>query len=134
MNLLRVISSTDWVADSATLLKLYRCLIRSKLGYGCIVYGSARKSYLNTLDRVQNSALRICLGAFRKLPTASLHVEAGEMPLNLRREKFTFQYVLELKLNPSNPSYDYIFKPILTSNFYVKPSLIPPLIYGIKPN
>jgi hypothetical protein len=31
MNLLRVISSTDWGANSATLLKLYQSLVRSKI-------------------------------------------------------------------------------------------------------
>jgi Reverse transcriptase (RNA-dependent DNA polymerase) len=113
MNLLRVIYCTDWGADCATLLKLYQYLIKSKLHYGCIVYGSARKSYLNTLDRVQNSALRICLGAFRTSPIASLHVEAGEMPLNLRREKLTLQYVLKLESNSANPTYKCILKPTL---------------------
>ena len=41
LNLLRVVSHIDWGADRATLLKLYKSLIRSKLDYGCIVYGSA---------------------------------------------------------------------------------------------
>ena len=68
-----------------TLLHLYRSLIRSKLEYGAAVYGSARKSYVRMLDPVQNQALRTCLGAFRASPVTSLHVEANEMPLDLRR-------------------------------------------------
>ena len=83
INLLRVVSHTDWGADGATLLRLYRVLVRSKLDYGCIIYGSARESYLQPLDRVQNLALRICLGAFRTSPIPSLHVEAHDMPLHL---------------------------------------------------
>jgi hypothetical protein len=47
--------------------------------------------------------MRICLGAFRTSPIASLHVEAGEMPLNLRREKLTIQYVL-INLNRTLPT------------------------------
>lgn len=39
--------------------------VRSKLIYGCVVYGSARPSHLALLDRVQTAALRVCLGAFR---------------------------------------------------------------------
>jgi len=54
-------------ADQETLLHLYRSLIRSKLDYGCIVYGSARGSYLRMLDPIQNHALRLCLGAYRIL-------------------------------------------------------------------
>jgi len=40
LNLLRVLVHTSWVADQETLLHLYGSLIRSKLDYGCIVYGS----------------------------------------------------------------------------------------------
>jgi hypothetical protein len=47
MNLLEVVAHKDWGANCATLLKLYRSHIRSKLEYGCIVYGSARESYSN---------------------------------------------------------------------------------------
>ena len=43
LNLLRVVSSMDWGADRNVLLRLFRTLVRSKLDYGCIVYGSARK-------------------------------------------------------------------------------------------
>jgi len=38
---------------------LYRSLIRSKLDSGCIVYGSARSSYLRMLDPIQNHALTV---------------------------------------------------------------------------
>ena len=54
LNLLKVLSHTSWGADRTTLLHLYRSLIRSKLDYGSIVYGSARKSYLQMLDTVYN--------------------------------------------------------------------------------
>jgi len=76
----------DWGADCATLHKLYPSHVRSKLDYGCVVYGSARKSVLESLDHVQNAALCTFLGAFRTFPVASLHAEAGELPLELRRQ------------------------------------------------
>ena len=50
LNLLRVVANTKWGSDEKTLLHLYRSLIRSKLEYGAVVYGSARKSYLRMLD------------------------------------------------------------------------------------
>ena len=46
LNLLRVVAHTTWGADQQTLIHLYRSLIRSKLDYGCVVYGSAPGSYL----------------------------------------------------------------------------------------
>ena len=86
LNLLKVLSHTSWGADRTTLLHLYRSLIRSKLDYGSIVYGSARKSYLQMLDTVHNHGLRLALGAFRTSPVSSLNVEADEPSLWLRRE------------------------------------------------
>ena len=52
LNILKVLSRTEWGADRTTLLKLYRSLVRSKLDYGCIVYGSASKAALAKLDPV----------------------------------------------------------------------------------
>ena len=69
---------TSWGADRTTLLKLYRSLVRSKLDYGCIIYGSARKSYLQMLDSIHNQGLGLALGAFRTSPVASLYVDADE--------------------------------------------------------
>ena len=78
LNLLKVLSNTSWGADRSILLHLYRSLIRSKLDYGSIVYGSARKSYLQMLDTVHHQGLRLALGAFRTSPVTSLYVEADE--------------------------------------------------------
>ncbi|GFN87451.1 RNA-directed DNA polymerase from mobile element jockey [Plakobranchus ocellatus] len=67
LNLLRVVGHTDWGADRATLLKLYRTLVRSKCDYGSVIYGSAKKHVLRALDPIHHQGLRIALGAFRSL-------------------------------------------------------------------
>ena len=54
LQLLRVVAHTDWGADKSTLLKLYRSLVRSKLDYGCFIYGSARKSFATFGIRIQS--------------------------------------------------------------------------------
>ena len=54
LNLLRVVAHTDWGADCKVLFNLYRTIIRSKLDYGSIIYGSARKSYLQMLDPIHH--------------------------------------------------------------------------------
>ena len=46
LNLLKVVSKMDWGADRPVLLRLYRSLVRYKLDYCCVVYSSARESYL----------------------------------------------------------------------------------------
>ena len=111
LNLLKVLSRTERGADRTTLLKLYRSLVRSKLDYGCIVYGSASKTALAKLDAVHNQGLRLSLGAFRSSPVESMYVEAHEPPLEIRREKLALQYILKLKANPENPAYDVVFNP-----------------------
>ena len=97
LNILKVLSRTEWGADRTTLLKLYRSLVRSKRDYGCIVYGSASKTALAKLDPVHNQGLRLSLGAFRSSPVESLYVEAHEPPLEILRDKLALQYVLKLK-------------------------------------
>ncbi|GFN96538.1 RNA-directed DNA polymerase from mobile element jockey [Plakobranchus ocellatus] len=62
LNLLRVLGHTEWGADRATLLKLYRTLVRSKLDYGSVIYGSAKKHVLRALDPIHHLGLRIALG------------------------------------------------------------------------
>ena len=116
MNLLKVLSHTNWGADRTVLLQLYRSLIRSKLDYGSIVYGSARKSYLVMLDTVHHQGLRLALGAFRTSPVESLYVEANEPSLYLRREKLALQYAVRLAANPSNPTYKVTFPPHISND------------------
>ena len=126
LNLLGVLAHTYWGADEETLLHLYRLLIRSKLDYSCIVYGSARGSYLRMLDPIQNHALRLCLGAYRTSPTSSLCVEANEPPLYFRRKKLSLQYCLKLSCNCNNPAF--LLFSILNSNLYLKEN---PLTYRL---
>ena len=92
LNILKVISRTEWGTDQTTLL--YRSLVRSKLDYGCIVYGSASKTALDKLDPVHNQGIRLSLGAFRSSPVESLYVEAHEPPLKIRREKLALQFLI----------------------------------------
>lgn len=122
VNLLRVLSNTSWGADQQTLLHLYRSLIRSKMDYGCIVYGSAKPSYLKMLEPVQNCALRLCLGAFRTSPSTSLCVESVEPPLDIRRKRLSLQYAAKLASNPTNPAHNSVFKPQFKIQFSKKPT------------
>ena len=126
LNLLKVLSHTNWGADRTVLLQLYRSLIRSKLDYGSIVHGSARKSYLMMLDTVHHQGLRLALGAFRTSPVESLYVEAEEPSLYLRREKLALQYAIRLAANPPNPTFKVTFPP------YISQDIID--LYDNKPN
>ena len=132
LNLLKVLSHTSWGADRTTLLKLYQSLVRSKLDYGCIIYGSARKSYLQMLDPIHNQGLRLALGAFRT-SVASLYVEADEPSLYSRREKLSLQYALRLAANPSNPAHEVTFPPNYADLYEQKPKDIKSFGIRISP-
>ncbi len=129
LNLLKVVSRFNWGADRVV-LRLYRALIRSKLDYGSIVYGSARKSNINMLDHIHHQGIRIATGAFRTSPAESLYVEANEPSLYNRREKLSLQYALKLKANPQNPTHQDTFHPKFTTTFENKPNAIP--TFGIR--
>ena len=47
LNILRVVGHTDWGADKSTLL-------RSKLAYGCAVYGSTKHYILKSIDPIHH--------------------------------------------------------------------------------
>ena len=134
LNLLRVVAHTSWGADQHTLLHLYNCrsLVRSKLDYGSVVYGSARESYLRILDPIQNHALRLCIGAFRTSPASSMCVQANEPSLHIRRRMLSIQYSIRLGSSPSNPAYNTVFSPKFKASFS-KPNQIPTLGIRIAP-
>ena len=109
LNLLKVLSHTDWGASKKILLTLYRALIRSKLDYGSIVYRNASETDLKSLDVVHNQGIRLSLGAFKSSPVESMYVEAHELPLRERRLELVMKYGLRIKCNTSNPAYDAVF-------------------------
>ena len=96
-----------------------------QLDYSCVVYGSARQSYLRKLDSIHNQGLRLAFSAFRTSPVNSLYAEANEPSLNLRRKKkLSLQYYLKLKSNPDNPTHQVVFEPLYKDEFLEK--VIPP--------
>ena len=59
-------------------------------------------------------------------------MEANELPLILRREKLTLQYITKLKSSPDNPAYTCVFEPKYTLLFEAKPFVIPTLGVRVK--
>ena len=129
----KMLSNTNWGGDRSVLLNLYRSLVRSKLDYGSIVYGSARKSYLKSLDTIHHQGLRLALGAFRTSPVESLYAESNEPSLYTRREKLSLQYTTKLAANPMNPAHNCVFNPKYERLYNNTPSAIKPLGLRIQP-
>ena len=130
LNILKVIGNTEWGADRKVMLRLYRSLIRSKLDYGCIVYGFARKSYLQMLDPIHNQGL--CHGAFRTSSVESLYVDAHESSLGARRAKLPLQYATKIKSLPNHPAHNAVFDNTYMKLFDARPNAIPTFGLRIK--
>ena len=109
MNIIKVLSYSNWGSDTKTLLSLFRALVRSKLDYGSIVYRTAKKEKLECLNVLHRQGLRLCLGAFKSSPIESLYVEANEPPLEIRRIDLAMRYALKIRSNRNNPTYNSIF-------------------------
>ena len=108
LDILKVLSHTTWGADRTILLRLYRSIIRSKLDYGSMIYSSAKPNILSTLDPVHNAAIRLCTGAYRSSPVISLYADAGEPPLNHRRQQLLLQFYARSQQMTSSIIYDYV--------------------------
>ena len=76
---------------------LYRAIVRSKVDYGCIVYGTASNTNLRQLDSIHISGLRLALGAFCTSPVSSLYTEANEAPLEERLLKLSMHYYVKTR-------------------------------------
>lgn len=85
LDLIKTLSSKSWGADRNTLLTTYRAIIRAKLDYGSVIYGSASEHVLNQLNSIQTTAVRLAIGAFRSSPNSSVLAESYEPPISLRR-------------------------------------------------
>ena len=101
LNLLRKLSHTTWGADRKTLRTLYRATVLSILDYGSQIYGSATQAKLSLLEPIHNEGARIITGAFRSTYVPSLHVECGDLPLDLHRDLNAMKAALRVQSSDS---------------------------------
>ena len=88
-----------------TLLILHQAIVRSKLDYGYIVYGTTSNTELQQLDSIHNSGLRLELGAFCTSSMTSLNTEANEAPLKEHRLNLSMHYYLKIWACIYNPAH-----------------------------
>ena len=104
LSLLRSVTAQEWGADQHTILSMYRSLLRSRLEYGYIVYGSASRQVQRPLYAVTTEAIRIATGAFRSSPIDSLFILTNEMPPQIRKEYLTLKYFYKIRSQINNPA------------------------------
>lgn len=92
INLLRLLSGTNWGANKKTKLLLYNALIMSKINYGSTAYASANKHLLKRLDTIQAKALKVVIGAYRSTNSMAVLAETAQLPLDITREVNMLKY------------------------------------------
>nr|CAI5851364.1 unnamed protein product [Callosobruchus analis] len=74
-----------WGSDQKTLMTMYKAIVRSHLDFGMTCIMKTSKANWNKLNNVQYQALRTALGCMKSTPIRALLAEAGETPLDIRR-------------------------------------------------
>ena len=103
--LLKSIAGKGYGADRAVLIRLYKALIRPILEYAMGILDGPGTRIVESLECIQNSALRIATGALRTSPVRGLQVESHVFPLSLRRKELTLRYYLKVKGDASHPCH-----------------------------
>ena len=78
LNIIKVLSSIKWGADSKILINIYKSLIRSILDYGSPLYMTAKNSLLAFLVIIHNASVIMAIGVFRSSPINSILNITGE--------------------------------------------------------
>ena len=108
VGVLKSIATQEWGGDMATMVHLYRVMVRSVLDYGCVVYQSACVTTKGILEPVANECMRIATGAFKSTPTESLNILCNEMTLEHRRQYLTLKYYYKMRSQLDNPAFNVV--------------------------
>jgi ribonuclease HI len=106
LNVLRMLCNPRFGAKRKHLLMLLQTTVLSTLEYGSIVYGDACKSELAKLNTIYNNGIRIATGAFRTSPVQSLLIEAGLLPLELRRDQQLLNLGNKIRTTVDHPMFN----------------------------
>ena len=113
VNVMKSVSHYHWGADRHVLLKFYKAVIRSKLDYGSVFYGSASQAQLSKLDKIQNKCLKIAIGARSTSPILSLEAESHVPPLRLHRMQTLLIFYCHLcEISAHTPVYGELFRDV----------------------
>ena len=106
LGMMRKLAGTSWGANERTLKQVYQGNVRPILEYGSGAYMSAAKSHLNSLEKVQNQALRVITGAMRSTPIDKMQKITGIAPLGQRRDSKVLIMFNKAKAMKDHPMHE----------------------------
>lgn len=108
LNIMRALSSNRWGASRNLLRRVYISFIRSKIEYGSTIYDDFTNTMQQKLNVIQNTALRIMLGARKTSPILSLEIEAYIVPLDIRFKLLFMKWYYKIMYSPEDHLYPEI--------------------------
>ena len=111
INLLKILSyDKTWRLNQVTLVKMYKCLVRSVLDYASITSGALNKKSRDDLETLQNNSLRVILKKrlLDKVSAVELRKMADVETIEKRHEHLMEEY-FERALITRNPLLDKMF-------------------------
>jgi len=88
--------------------------VRPSLEYATTSWGTAAKTHKSRLDKVQNTGLRLILGAMKSTPVKEMEKTADVEPLDTRRERKVLMQCEKMKRLPTHPLHNRLQKPLKT--------------------
>ena len=82
---------------------VYEGAVRPHLEYGTAAWSSTSKYTLQSVDKVQNQALRLITGAMKTTPISEMEKMIGVQPLQDRWNMKTLQQAEKLKCQLNHP-------------------------------
>ena len=105
------LAGTSWGADSSILTKVYTATVRPTMEYASTTWGTAAKTNKSRLDKIQNMALRVILGAMKTTPVHDMEKTANVEPLERRRSLKILIRGEKLRRLPSHPLHTNLAQP-----------------------
>lgn len=106
LNIIKMLAHSKYGSDRKTLLKIHTTMVLPVLDYGNLVYSTANKNLINTINAVHNAGVRLATGAFRTSPIDSVMADAEQTPLQIRREKQLLFYATKILSSDKHLLYD----------------------------
>ena len=123
------LKTSEWGLGSQHLRQLYTSCVTPILDYGAEAWGRGQKGYIDKLQRLQNTACRRILGAFRTSPIIPMELEASRPPPGVRLQHTCRKYALRTMSLPecnlfganggSRPSMDGLAYPTKMKTFWI---------------
>ena len=110
--IMRKLAGTTWGASDKVLKHVYQGTVRPHLEYGSTAWSTAAKTHQQSLDKVQNQALRIITGSMKSTPITAMQELTAIQPLKDRRDAKNLIQGEKIKCLPNHPMAERIGQPV----------------------